>query len=60
MFDLEELKTKVVSLLVSRFEFSGEEATDAVDKSVEEHPAIWHENSDANDLAYSLATGDVD
>lgn len=52
---LTELKTNVIKSLMDEFEFTLDEANDAVEESLKKHPSIWNENSDAADLANSLA-----
>jgi hypothetical protein len=56
-----ELNDAVTTLLITNYDFSSEEADDAVEGSRTDSPSIWNENSDAANLAKLLASdGDDD
>jgi hypothetical protein len=59
--ELQELKDAVVKALVVGFDLNHEEATEEVNQSFNDKPHLWHENSDAEELAAMLANeGDDD
>jgi len=56
---LETMKSEVVKLLVSNYDFTLEEAEESVEDSVKENDEIWNENASAEDLAkYVASDGD--
>lgn len=57
---LESLKDSVVKLLVAEYEFTIDDAEEAVETSVEKHEPMWNENAEAKDLAKFLASDESD
>lgn len=58
--ELEQIKSEVIKILISDFDFLGEEANEAVEESVRLQGDKWHENSDPKALAEYLASEDGD
>lgn len=58
MFLLDELKDKILTTLVTVYDFTFEEAEEAVNKSIENEEDLWIENTDPDDLAKHLANAD--
>lgn len=52
---MQELKDKVVQILITNFDLLSEEASEMVDTSVTAEPQLWSENSDPQELANYLA-----
>jgi hypothetical protein len=57
--DLEAIKSKVVSLLITRHDMLVEEAETVVEESMK-HASMWHENTNPEELAEFLAEEDDD
>lgn len=57
-WDLNNLKDTVTKILVTRYDFTVDEADDVVNDSVVAKPELWHHNSDPADLAKYLAEDD--
>lgn len=55
-----KLKGEVTTLLITRHDFTVDEAEDAVTNSFRTNPDGWNENAEAKDLAKDLASGDDD
>lgn len=58
MWNLDDLKDSVSKVLVTVYDFTVDEADDAIDESVASKPDFWNENSEPNDLAKYLAEDD--
>lgn len=58
MFNLDELKADVVKYLVISYDYTMEDAYEAVTDSVSVNADMWSENASAADLANYLATDD--
>lgn len=52
---MEELRNKVAQTLITKFDFSTEDADEAIEGS---DAGIWTENSDPEDIAKYLASDD--
>ena len=57
---MQTLKDTTEKLLVSEYDFTIEDAAEAVDESSRTNPGMWHENSEAAELAKLLASDDSD
>lgn len=53
-----QLKGQVITLLVSRHDFSIEDAEEAVSDAYDKEPTFWGENAEATALANYLASED--
>ncbi len=60
VFDASALKSEVTGLLVSRHDFTMEEAEETVNEDFEKDASTWNENASADDLANYLASDDND
>lgn len=58
METLDDLKDQVYLLLVTRYDFLTDEATESVEDSLASHPDFWNENADPDELAKTLAEDD--
>lgn len=55
-----EIKDTVIKLLVDKYEFDLDEATEEVETSITTDPDFWHENADSEQLAKYLAADGSD
>ena len=58
--ELEELKSEVEKLLITKYDMTEDEAAEAIETSIGDRPDLWHENSDSGDLAKLLASDEDD
>lgn len=56
----EHLEEEVTNLLITKHDYTIEEAEAAIQESVKVDPDKWHENSDSAELASYLASNDLD
>jgi hypothetical protein len=55
-FNIEELQESVSKVLIASYDFTIEDAEEAVTDSVADNPDMWNENADAESLAKYLAS----
>lgn len=55
-----ELKSAVIELLQKEFDFTVDDAEEAVNDSCDSRPELWHENAEPSDLANFLASDEND
>jgi hypothetical protein len=60
MPSIDELKETVMKLLQTEFDFTVDDAEEAVTDSVADNPEMWNENADADSLAKFLASDSSD
>ncbi len=53
--NVEDIKTEVVKILITKYDFLENVAESTVEDHVRDNPSDWHENSDAEQLAEFLA-----
>ncbi len=57
-FNVEVLKNDVVKLLITNHDWNMDEASDVVEEFYKSDPEQWHENTDAKQMADTLASLD--